>query len=144
MDCKWDPGDTDVLILGAYTCTAVPESVKAGLLPDLRLEIRSKECGAYCSERETSAFLRVVPDNTTTHWTKHRGATSYTAGSVGDGRYRLAMKRYWAWRYKDTGAQQAYLLWVRAEVPSKQRELAQKIVNDMYAQTGADKIILVD
>ncbi|CAL9287435.1 NACHT domain-containing protein [Streptomyces sp. SudanB66_2053] len=142
LDCKWDPGDSDGP--DTHTCSSVPESVKADLLPDLRLEIRSEACGAYCSDRETSAFLRTVPDNTTASWTKHNDATYYVADSVGDGRYRIAMKRYWAWRYKDTGAQQAYLLWVCAEVPSEHRELAQKMLNDMYAQTGADEIILVD
>ncbi|MFD8250910.1 NACHT domain-containing protein [Streptomyces werraensis] len=128
---------------GSHTCTAVPVAVEAGLLPDLRLEIRSELCGAYCGDRETAAFLRAVPDHDTTPWTKHGNATHYTAGPVGDGRYRMTMKRYWAWRYKDTGAQQAHLMWARVEVPSGHRDLAQKIINDMYAQTGADKIVLV-
>ncbi len=138
MDCESASGGP-----GSYTCTAVPDAVEAGLLPDLRLEIRSELCGAYCSDQETAAFLRTVPDNATTPWTKHNEATYHTAGVVGDGRYRMAMKRYWAWRYKDSGAQQAHLMWARVEVPSEHRVLAQKIVNDMYAQTGADEIVLV-
>ncbi|MFJ6856474.1 NACHT domain-containing protein [Streptomyces werraensis] len=128
---------------GSHTCTAVPVAVEAGLLPDLRLEIRSELCGASCGDRETAAFLRTVPDNATTPWTKHSDATHYAAGPVGGGRYRMTMKRYWAWRYKDTGAQQAHLMWARVEVPSGHRDLAQKIINDMYAQTGADEIVLV-
>ncbi|MEV7018184.1 NACHT domain-containing protein [Streptomyces sp. NPDC093991] len=142
LDCQYDSGVTDGP--SAYTCPAVPDLVKAGLLPDLRLEIRSERCGAYCGDKETAAFLRAVPDDATTPWKKHEETTYYAAGPAGDGRYRMAMKRYWAWRYKDGGAQQSYLLWVRVEVPSEHRALAQKIVNDMYAQTGAGEIMQFD
>ncbi|TWD18101.1 NACHT domain-containing protein [Streptomyces sp. T12] len=137
MDCHQNGSYTR----SAYTCTAVPDLVEAGLLPDLRLEIRNLRCGVNCSDRQTAAYLRSAPDHATTPWTKHNEATYYAAGVVGDGRYRMTMQRFWAWQNKTERTQQAYLLWVRVEVPSTHRALAQKIVNDMYAQTGAGDIV---
>ncbi|WP_175420919.1 hypothetical protein [Streptomyces griseus] len=54
------------------------------------------------------------------------------------------MKRFWAWQDKSERTQHAFLLWVRIEVPPGHRTLAQKIVNDMYAQTGAAETIPFD
>ncbi|MEU2894654.1 NACHT domain-containing protein [Streptomyces sp. NPDC001273] len=139
MDCRRDISVADGPY--TYTCTAVPDHVRAGLLPDLRLEIRSLRCGEDCTDAQATEFLHTAPDHATTAWTKHDEATYYAADFVGDGRYRMAMKRFWAWQNKSERTQQAFLLWVRVEVPPEHRALAQKIVNDMYAQTGAAGIM---
>ncbi|MEW2071239.1 NACHT domain-containing protein [Streptomyces sp. NPDC007346] len=138
MECGFDGYLSDHR---TYTCTAVPDDVEAGLLPELRLEIRSLYCGQNCTGAQTAAFLRAIPGHAATTWTRHNERAYYATDFVGDDSYRLAMKRIWAWQNKSEGIYQAYLLWVRVEVPSEHRALAQKIVNDMYAQTGAAEIL---
>ncbi|MFD6275083.1 NACHT domain-containing protein [Streptomyces sp. NPDC060209] len=142
MNCR--SGDTDRDDPSTYTCTAAPDHVKAGLLPELRLEIRSLRCGENCTDERTAEFMRTAPHQAATTWTERNERTYYATDFVGDSRYRMAMKRFWAWQNKSEGTKQAFLLWVRIEVPSEHRALAQKIVNDMYAQTGAAETMQFD
>ncbi len=144
MECRSGEYVTDAPRTYTYTCTALPDHVKAGLLPELRLEIRSLQCGENCTDERTAQFLRTAPNHAAITWTEHNERTYYATDFVGDSRYRMAMKRFWAWQDKSEGTQQAFLLWVRIEVPSEHRALAQKIVNDMYAQTGAAKTMQFD
>lgn len=120
-----------------YTCKARPEMVRAGLLPDTRLDIRFHYCGPSCDQKETDAFLRAVPDHARTPWTKAENST-YTADGPVDGtdRYRIAMKRYWGWWDEKAKVSHTNLLWVRAEVPREHEAKAQKMVNDLFTQTG--------
>ncbi|MER5555162.1 hypothetical protein ABT001_26425 [Streptomyces sp. NPDC002793] len=55
--------------------------------------------------------------------------------------YRMAMERIRDRQNRSEDTQQAFLLWVRVEVPSDHRALAQKIVNGVYAQTGAAETV---
>ncbi|MFI9630371.1 NACHT domain-containing protein [Streptomyces sp. NPDC052042] len=120
-----------------YTCTAHPEPVRAGLLPDIRLDVRFHFCGESCDQKETDAFLRASPDHARTSWTKVDHSTYVAAGPVdGADRYRIAMKQYWDWRDEKTKTLHANLLWVRAEVPQEHAATAQKIVNDLFTQTA--------
>ncbi|MEU1213205.1 NACHT domain-containing protein [Streptomyces sp. NPDC005791] len=138
MDCRrgeYIPDDS------TYTCTALPDHVTAGLVPELRLEIRSLRCGENCTDERTASFLRSTRAHAATTWTKHDERAYYAADPVGDSRYRMAMKRSWAWQNKSEGTQQAFLLWVRIEVPFEHRALAQKVVNGIYAQTGGAEIM---
>ncbi|MET9777839.1 NACHT domain-containing protein [Streptomyces sp. NPDC006367] len=142
MDCRF--GSYGAGAPPTYTCTALPDHVEAGLLPELRLEFRSLWCGENCTDEQKTEFLRAAPGHAATTWTKHDRRTYYAPESVGDNRYRMAMKRLWGWQDRSEGTQHAFLLWVRIEVPSEHRALAQKVVNDMYAQTGAAEIMQFD
>lgn len=125
-----------------YTCTARPEQVRAGLLPDMRLDVRFHFCEDSCDRKEMDTFLRAIPDHARTPWAKVDDATYVAAASVdGADRYRFAMKRHWGWRDEKTKAPHMNLLWVRAEVPREQEAMAQKIVNDLFTQTGGFRTV---
>ncbi|GAA3376976.1 hypothetical protein GCM10020367_50800 [Streptomyces sannanensis] len=141
LDCERKDVDDPI----TYTCKSKREHVKAGFLPDLRLEFRSHYCGSSCSDQETDAFLRGIPDHAQTSWTKADDSTYYATDRSGDpDRYRMAMKRYWDWPDKSAHAQHAFLLWVRVDIPEEHDDLAQKIVNDMFAQTGGFREVKSD
>ncbi|MFF2009838.1 NACHT domain-containing protein [Streptomyces sp. NPDC058195] len=136
--CKGTKADDPV----TYACTPRPGTVRAGLLPDLRIDVRFHSCGGSCDQKETNAFLRACPDHARTSWTKADTSTYVAAGSVdGAERYRMAMKRYWGWQDQKTKAWHTNLLWVRAEVPREHEATAQKIVNDLFTQTGGFRTI---
>lgn len=133
LDCRSADVDDPV----TYTCKAGPDQVKAGFLPDMRVDVQFHYCGSSCSRQETDAFLRSAPDRARTSWTKADDSTYYAAGAFGgDDRYRMAMKRHWGRREKSTNTWHVHLLWVRAEVPKEHAATAQRIVNDMFTQTG--------
>ncbi|MFB7323564.1 hypothetical protein [Streptomyces sp. NPDC056190] len=128
-----------------YTCKSRRENVKAGFLPDLRLEFRSHYCGSSCSDQETAAFLRGIPDHAQTSWTKADDSTYYATDRSGEpDRYRMAMKRHWGWQDKSAHAQHAFLLWVRVDIAEEADDMAQKIVNDMFTQTGGFREVKSD
>jgi hypothetical protein len=121
-----------------YGCRADPDAVKAGLLPDLRLDLRFHSCGASCGEEEKLAFLRTAPDHERTSWTKIDDSTYVAAGpGARADRYRIAMKHAWAWRDRKTKVPYIYLLWVRADVPQEDAATAQKVVNDLLTQADS-------
>ncbi|KUL22083.1 NACHT domain-containing protein [Streptomyces regalis] len=121
-----------------YSCGRVPEWERAGWVPKTSVEIRSRYCGSSCDSRETRDFLDRIPDHDRTDWREDdKDRTYYAIGSAADGtRYRTSMKRSWGLRDLDKGEDHAFLLWVRVEVPDDEAELAQKIVNDVHAQTA--------
>ncbi|MFF2410021.1 NACHT domain-containing protein [Streptomyces sp. NPDC058092] len=141
LDCERKEVDDPV----TYTCKSRRANVKAGFLPDLRLEFRSHYCGSSCSNQETDAFLRGIPDHAQTSWTKADDSTYYATDRSGEpGRYRMAMKRHWGWQDKSAHAQHAYLLWVRVDITEEHDDTAQKIVNDMFTQTGGFREVKSD
>ncbi|GGY20619.1 NACHT domain-containing protein [Streptomyces djakartensis] len=136
LDCEQRVrGEKDPL---GYTCRSVPEFERSGWVPKTRVEIRSWYCGSSCDSRETGDFLARVPDHGRTEWREaEKDRTYYAIDSTADGtRYRMSMKRTWGFRELEKGKDHAFLLWVRAEVPDDHASLAQKIVNDVYAQSG--------
>ncbi|MEU8651428.1 NACHT domain-containing protein [Streptomyces sp. NPDC048737] len=121
-----------------YTCRSVPEFERSGWVPKSTVEIRSWYCGSSCDSRETRDFLDRVPDHDSTKWREFRKDFAYYATvSVADGtRYRMTMKGTWGFRDPAKGENHAFLLWAQAEVPHDDAALAQKIVNDVYAQSA--------
>ncbi|MGW1004990.1 NACHT domain-containing protein [Streptomyces sp. NPDC002520] len=141
LDCERKEVDDPI----TYTCKSRRANVKAGFLPDLRLEFRSHYCGSSCSDQETAAFLRGIPDHAQTSWTKADDSTYYATDRSGEPeRYRVAMKRYWGWQDKSAHAQHTYLLWVRVDIAEEDDDMAQKIVNDMFTQTGGFREVKSD
>lgn len=134
LDCGKRDFDNDGT--ASYTCTSVPENVRAGQLPELRLSIRSHYCGASCSREETDAFRRAIPDEATTPWRKADDSTSYAIQDDVAGRYRMSLNRQWGWTAKSRT--HAFLLWARVDAPKSAEEWAQKPLNDMFTQTTID------
>ncbi|MFF1897223.1 NACHT domain-containing protein [Streptomyces sp. NPDC058206] len=117
-------------------CEGEEEAVRAWLIPRLGIEARSHYCGARCDTKQTRAFEASIPGDARRRWRKHGATTHYAIDDGEPGRYSMSLKQWWGYR-DDSGRAHAYLLWFRAEVPVEQFELAQKIVNDAFAQTCA-------
>ncbi|GHB11558.1 NACHT domain-containing protein [Streptomyces termitum] len=133
LDCARAEDDDPV----AYTCTARPGPVKAGLLPGLRLSLRFHACGDSCDQKETDAFVRALPDSGAIAWRAVDPSTSIASTLVDrTGRRRIDMVRHWGWRDAEGRPLRPQLLWVRAEVPEADTATAEKIVNDLFTQTG--------
>jgi hypothetical protein len=137
LDCPPRPAEVAKGTVG-YTCSSDPRFEKLGWVPKASVEIRSRHCGSTCDNREVRDFLGRIPDHDRTAWRKEaKDRAYYAVDSVGDGsRYRMSMKRSWGFRELDKGEDHAFLLWVRVTVPDDDAELAQKIVNDIHAQSA--------
>ncbi|MFE7583887.1 NACHT domain-containing protein [Streptomyces gardneri] len=121
---------------GISRCEGEEEAVRAELIPRLRIDARSHYCGARCDTKEARAFQESIPGEAQSRWREHGDATHYAIDHPKPGRYRMSLKQRWGFR-GDDGRAHAYLLWIRVEVPEEQAELAQKIANDVFAQTCA-------
>ncbi|WP_369171130.1 NACHT domain-containing NTPase [Streptomyces sp. R28] len=137
LDCRPRPAEVAKGTVG-YTCSSDPRFEKLGWVPKTSVEIRSRHCGSTCDNREVRDFLGRIPDHDRTAWRKGtKDRAYYAVDSVADGsRYRMSMKRSWGFRERDKGEDHAFLLWVRVTVPDDDAELAQKIVNDIHAQSA--------
>ncbi|MGW1013175.1 NACHT domain-containing protein [Streptomyces termitum] len=131
LDCVRAEGDDPV----AYTCAARPGPVRAGLLPGLRLSLRFHGCGDSCDQKEIDAFVRALPDGGAITWRAVDPSTS-VASADRTGRRRIDMVRHWSRRDAEGRPLRPQLLWVRAEVPEADAATAEKIVNDLFTQTG--------
>ncbi|MFB6836436.1 NACHT domain-containing protein [Streptomyces sp. NPDC056361] len=121
---------------GISRCEGEEEAVRAELIPRLGIDARSHYCGARCDTKEVRVFQESIPGEAQSRWLKHGDATHYGIDHPEPGRYRMSLKQRWGFRGGD-GRAHAYLLWIRVDVPEEQAELAQKIVNDAFAQTCA-------
>lgn len=137
LDCPFRPDEVAKDTVG-YTCRSVPQGERAGWVPKTSVEIRSRYCGSSCDSRETADFLKHVPDHARTEWREgEKDRAYYAIGSAAGGtRYRMSMKRTWGFREREKGEDHAFLLWVRVTVPDDDAELAQKVVNDIHAQSA--------
>lgn len=126
-------GDRD-LRSGHQSCQGRPDLVDAGVAPDVRIDIWHRDCGAgvSCSPEEIRAFPKEMPGLERARWTNHEEATAFYAVEYTGGgeRYRMSLRRGWT-----HGDDQPFLFAASVEVPAEQAEMAQKIVNGIFAQT---------
>ncbi|MGW1891945.1 NACHT domain-containing protein [Streptomyces sp. NPDC002004] len=114
----------------ALTCTSDPP--KGLHVPRLRLTLADLDCPRRCSDNEIKEFFGRRPRFATTPW-KRVDRTLWYAEDTGEaGTYRMLLARTLSYGSRGQG-----LIWAEAEVATRDRALAQKIINDIYAQTGA-------
>ncbi|MFD8596059.1 NACHT domain-containing protein [Kitasatospora sp. NPDC059646] len=112
--------------------------------PEVRIELTALDCGGSCDDAEGAAVANhdraAHPDPL--DWQRVRPWVWYAERSdqepsPGRGRYSLVLYRTVPWQ-RD-GELHRILLWLRVETSSADQELAQKIVNSVYAQTYGDR-----
>ncbi|MFE7128527.1 NACHT domain-containing protein [Streptomyces sp. NPDC057617] len=137
--------DDKVDELTVHECKPREEAQDMGIsMPDVRIDIASLYCGSSCSDKESELVLRGDRKSRSAglDWTTADHSSSYaerTGGKAG-GRYEMLLWRSFGWR-SDDGKAHLFLLWARVETSAKEKELAQKIVNDVFTQTGGNRRI---
>ncbi|MFF8916449.1 NACHT domain-containing protein [Streptomyces sp. NPDC015032] len=120
-------------------CEGEKEFVRAGLVPDIRIDVWSHYCGAKdaCDPKEMRTYADGFGERDRTVWKERlQGTVSYAVEHI-DGkhrRYRMSLIRRWGFKAV-SGKHHSFLLRARVEVPDGRPELAQKIVNDIFGQT---------
>ncbi|MEU9987070.1 NACHT domain-containing protein [Streptomyces sp. NPDC048045] len=129
--------------LFTYKCDPSAMATAAGLVPDIRILIASNlGCGASCHERDADAYEHALLKYGTPRWTSiplapARGTADYAqeTRTVGqERRYAMYLRRSFVWHSK--GRQLTWRVWVKVDVPVKHSDLAQKVVNDIFTQSG--------
>ncbi len=133
-------GEGDLL---TYECERSATPAAPGPVPDISIRIASNlGCGASCHERDAGAYERALLKYGDPRWTSvpsspGRGTADYAqeTRTVGrEQRYAMYLRRSFVWNSK--GRQLTWRVWVKVDVPEKDRGLAQKVVNDIFTQSG--------
>ncbi|MFG2500955.1 NACHT domain-containing protein [Streptomyces sp. NPDC048441] len=133
-------GEGDLL---TYECERRATTTAAAPVPDIKIRIASNlGCGTSCHERDADADERALVTYGDPRWTSvpsssDRVAVAHaqeTRAVGGEQRYAMYLRRSFVWHSK--GKQLTWRLWVKVDVPEKDRALAQKVVNDIFTQSG--------
>ncbi|MFI1330040.1 NACHT domain-containing protein [Streptomyces sp. NPDC020845] len=127
LSCKDDWADRERT--GKGTCT---ESLPSGVPAlRLRLDLAVRDCGRSCDKREIADFTGKMPGYRSLPWKRVNRSMLYAEGKEAkEERYHMQVFR------SAVGRDRVYLIWARAQVSQRHAEVAQKIVNDIVAQTG--------
>ncbi|GAA2482148.1 NACHT domain-containing protein [Streptomyces gobitricini] len=110
--------------------------------PDIRIELAQVYCGRDCDREDRDVLLRGERRSRSAEadWKNAGIGASYaireTAGA--EDRYEMLLWRPFAYRGED-GKWVEFLLWVGVETSEREKQLAQKIVNDIFTQTGGNQ-----
>lgn len=141
LECAYGRGPEDDRVEQHWTCGDGEYPDPSGGGSRVRIDVWSRYCGARttCAPEEARAFFGKVTAGEPVPWREHwRGSAAYAVEHL-DGerrRYRMSLKRHWGFEGVD-GKRHAFLLWARVEVPRQDAASAQKVVNDLFAQTCA-------
>ncbi|MGP3973029.1 NACHT domain-containing protein [Streptomyces sp. 8N114] len=126
---------TQALGLSAYVCKPPQDGLPARPAPRVRIDLAEMECGGRCQQRETRVFERTRPGAESVRWRRPHGTKDARyAVRKGAGSYEMHLLR----EYR-IGPFDQRRLWLRVRVAPEHAELAQKIVNSAYTQTGGER-----
>ncbi|MBW1600167.1 AAA family ATPase [Streptomyces sp. JJ38] len=133
----WEAG------LTARDCESREPAQGGGPPPhDVRVELALRYCGHGCADEDRDALLRGARKSRSEEadWTRLGFGTSYAVREAGgaENRYEMLLWRHFT-HEGDDGERAESLLWVSVDTPEEERQLAQKIVNDVFAQTGGKR-----
>jgi hypothetical protein len=144
--CTYAAGSADVKTDGltVRACRPREESETLGVTPpDLRIDLALLSCGPSCDREEAGVVLRSGRESRSRGLDRKQtdGSSWYAvredAGKDGR-RYEMLLWRHFGYQ-DDGGKRHAFLLWAAVETAEKEKELAQKIVNDIFTQTGGNR-----
>jgi hypothetical protein len=133
-------GNGDLL---TYECGRSATATAAALVPDIKIRIASNlGCGASCHDRDADAYERALLKYGDPRWmsvplSPERGTAAYaqeTKTVDREQRYAMYLRRSFVWH--SMGRQLTWRMWVKVDVPEKARDLAQKVVNDIFTRSG--------
>ncbi|MFI0730603.1 hypothetical protein ACH4S9_16720 [Streptomyces sp. NPDC021225] len=134
-------GKDDLL---TYECERSATATAAAQVPDIKIRIASNlDCGASCHERDADAYERALLKYGDPRWTsvpsspERVGTAAYAqeAKTVDQEQcYTMYLRRSFIWHSK--GRQLTWRMWVKVNVPEKDRDLAQMVANDIFTQSG--------
>ncbi|MFI8100393.1 NACHT domain-containing protein [Streptomyces sp. NPDC086023] len=114
--------------------------------PDIRIDFAVDACSRDCTrDRTDDAYVRTLPDHKGLRWLRGpgrdpaspRSTTHYAVANAGRTHRMYLLRQFWTGT--EPGASPTRrVYWVRVEVPHGHEALAQKVVNDVYGQTGGD------
>lgn len=148
LDCLYggSEADDEVDELSVRECEPREEAKDiGGTPPDLRVDLTLLYCGRSCSDKEADIVLRGERRSSSRGlvWRKGDRVSKYAEktekGEKGR-RYEMFLWRSFGYQ-ADDGTPHQYLLWARAETAKGKASLAQKVVNDVFTQTGGNREI---
>ncbi|WP_415949068.1 NACHT domain-containing protein [Streptomyces sp. KLOTTS4A1] len=120
-------------------CLGVPEHREEA---SFSFHVALMICGTSCSDKEADTLRALIPEEERGRetWQRADAETHYATRSFrSGGEPRYAMSLWRAWSYRSSDVTRGLMLWMRAEGPQEYTRLAQKIVNDVYGQTGGER-----
>ncbi|WP_404870807.1 NACHT domain-containing protein [Kitasatospora griseola] len=150
LDCKDTASEEERKLqqLVVYTCGPAKAAQALGVAgPEANIELAAFYCGSSCDDTaaETLANRDRAKRPEKLDWKRVNSWALYAEwsdeeASPGLGRYGMLLYRTVAWR--QDGELHVMLVWLRVETSTEKKELAQKIVNDIYAQALGNRNVV--
>ncbi|MFJ7157944.1 NACHT domain-containing protein [Streptomyces sp. NPDC101118] len=141
------PEPLDMSCEPSYTAAKFPDGVAA------RIDVAVDRCTGGCTQDRTRAFFERLPESRTLRWQRgpvrnpRSASSTFFATAPGRGEpgevdgantHRMYLLRQLWTQDRPDAPYRGWVMWVRVEVPPGHESLAQKVVNDVYGQTGGD------